>query len=167
MKFSKIFILLFFFIFTTIKGQTKVEKVIIEHDYAFNVDPTEFLGFKEYKLKCNVLCSINAAVLNTDEKKIITDIKNIFEDKPLSDKSITYLKIWKNQKSETDFTFELNYRKDDANKNLLPLVQGNTYTVVFYATSFSDATIKESDITYRRFKVPKTENYNCAIAVPK
>lgn len=133
----------------------------IAHDYAFNVDPTNFLGFSHYHLNSNAAkTKIYAALLECAETEIPTlkELQNLFFNNAPLDQKWCFIYKWQgevNSKNE----FVISYNKYDTGEELAPLKEKTKYTVAYFGQS--ENAVDNGGVEERKFTIPDLNLYKC------
>ena len=143
------------------KKSPTIEKMQLFYHHSFNVDPSEFLGFRNYRIKSNANGEIYAILIDNSH----TDIVNREFIKSLVDGAETHeykvIKTWKGEIKIGGY-YEINYQDDeeDMEKDVEQLKEEEKYRLIFYGTS--NETLKDSNVISRNFIIPKSALlYSC------
>ena len=136
-----------------------VKKMELTQPHAFNVDPSEFLGFQGYKIRSNVPGTIYAALIDNPTAHVTRDfIRTAISGAKTHEFKV--LKAWKGNVTETDY-FEITYQDDEDDDVVTEELKEETrYKLVFFGSS--EQALRESDLVTRWFLTPNTALlYSC------
>jgi len=137
------------------KESPKYEKMILTYDHSFNVDPTEYLGFKTFKMKSNVIGEIFAILIDNPNIRLIDKefIKNAVGGQQTNEFRV--MRAW-NGNVTVNGVFEINYEEDEnigEEEEIEELKEETKYQLVFYGSS--EQVLRETKIISRFFVTPQ------------
>ena len=143
------------------KKSPLIEKMQLFYHHSFNVDPSEFLGFRNYRIKSNANGEIYAILIDNSQTDIINKeiIKSLVDGAQTPEYKV--IKTWKGEIKVGDY-YEINYQDDenDLEKEVEQLKEEKKYRLIFFGTS--NETLKDSNVISRNFLIPKTALlYSC------
>ena len=141
-------------IITFTKESPKLEKMMLIYDASFNVDPSEFLGFKNYRIKSSVNGRIYIILIDNADSNIPNRefIKQAVDGTQTQD--FTVIKAWQGD-IKAGVYYKISYENDEEDdEDLQELRENHIYRLIFYGSS--KITLKDSDVITRNFMTPNT-----------